>query len=219
MKYCYRIGVFIVLSCFSSATLADEMETMLIEVEERLANNSLRQQAISLGKDRALLCGYCHGEDGNSVRKDIPNLAGQNPAYLLQQINHFATGQRKDYVMNSLASKFSSDEQINLTIFYATRKTKPVLVDQKLARLGKGLYQTNCQSCHGEDAQGKQDFARLAGQNEAYTIKTLQRFRGNAMKQAMIDKAKRRSLLMESVSSKLSDQEIKQLAAYLAQLR
>lgn len=209
-----------VLMLYSSPLLAEASnEQLLKEITSRLADKTQRQAAINAGQERALLCGYCHGADGNSVKSDVPNLAGQNPAYLLQQINKFARGERKDYVMNSLASKFSDEDQIKLAIFYSAQKLRPLLVDQRQARKGKAIYQQKCQSCHGENGHGKQDFARLAGQKVDYTIKTLQRFRGNARKQASSSGSKRSNLLMESVSRDLSDWDIERVAAFVAQLR
>lgn len=198
---------------------ASEKTAMLMEIDRRMSDSTKRQQAVIQGQERALLCGYCHGEDGNSVRTDVPNLAGQNPAYLLQQINKFATGERKDYVMNSLAGKFSRDEQINLAMYYASQKPKSNMVDQKLARQGRQIYQANCQSCHGVSGYGQQDYARLAGQKEAYITKTLLRFRNTGLQRAAPTAATRRSVQMEAISRRLSDKEIKSLAAYLAQIR
>lgn len=210
--------VMLMLAC-SFAHARELNGSLLDEMKSRLADDSQRQAAIYAGQDRAVLCGYCHGTDGNSLRPDVPNLAGQNPVYLLEQINKFATGERKDYVMNSLAGEFTANDQISLAIFYSLQVIKPASVNQRQASRGKGIYQKNCQSCHGEKGLGKKNFARLAGQKEAYTIKTLQRFRGNGAKHTTTGQAKRRNQLMESVTRQLSDQDIESLAAYVAQLR
>ena len=42
----------------------------------------------------AAFCANCHGEGGNSVKPDVPNLAGQNTAYLLDQVRQFSDGRR-----------------------------------------------------------------------------------------------------------------------------
>ncbi|MDH5407961.1 MAG: c-type cytochrome [Gammaproteobacteria bacterium] len=197
----------------------DSVYPLITSLNLKLADTSKRLQAIEMGKERALLCGYCHGKDGNSVKDDVPNLAQQNPAYLLIQINKFATGERKDYVMNSLASKFTDDEQISLAIYYARQKLKLATVDQTSARLGQSIYRAKCVSCHGENGYGKENFARLAGQKSSYTIKTLQGFRANTHKQPGVSGSKRSSPLMEMIVKDMSDQDIKHLAAYVAQLR
>ncbi|MDH5178820.1 MAG: c-type cytochrome [Gammaproteobacteria bacterium] len=215
LVYCLP-GLWLLMA---GAVWAEALSPQLMsDLQGRLADDEKRQASLKAGRERALLCGYCHGEDGNSVKADVPNLAGQNPVYLLQQINKFAVGERKDFVMNSLAGKFSAEEQINLAIFYSTQQIKPVKVDQRLAGKGQALYMERCQTCHGENAHGMAGFARLAGQKEGYLSMTLRRFRdGNAMR-GKINAAKRHSPEMESVAKGLSDQDIERLAAYLAQL-
>ena len=53
------------------------MDSMLDEIDQRLKNNFLRKEAIDAGRERAVLCQSCHGEDGNSKQPEVPNLAGQ----------------------------------------------------------------------------------------------------------------------------------------------
>ena len=216
-------GIAVVLSfAFLSAinaspAAAAEKNPLLDKLIQTNGRADLRQQASLAGKDRALLCSYCHGEDGNSLKPDVPNLAGQNPQYLLEQIGRFARGERKDYVMNSLASKFTDQDQINLAVYYASQKVRTEKFDPNLTRPGKKLYMENCQACHGKDGKGNTSFARLAGQKAVYLSATLTRFRDNALSQPQ--SGKRRSTVMEPVASRLTDQEIRQLSAFLASLR
>ena len=197
--------------------LAVPQESALLKkLQQKIANPEQRSMAIFAGKERALICGYCHGNDGNSIKPEVPNLAGQNPDYLLQQIGHFARGARKDFVMNSLARKFTADDQINLAIFYASRIVKVVGVDKVKAAQGKTQYQQQCQICHGSKGRGKAGYARLAGQKQVYIKKTLMHFRGSSPNK--VSSQKRRSDIMESVASRLTDAEIAYLAAYIASL-
>ena len=119
--------------------------------------------------------------------------------------------------MNSLASKFSEDDQINLAIYYSSKKVKASKVDRRQAMQGKKIYRQTCQACHGQTGKGNTGYARLAGQKPAYIELTLSRFRGNAQGPNALKK--RRSPIMEPIASHLSDQDIRQLAAYLAGLR
>jgi cytochrome c553 len=62
-----------------------------------------------------------------------------------------------------------------------------------------------CQACHGLDGQSTLPAApNLAGQNEAYVVKTLKDFRGGA----------RRNEMMSLAAANLTDQDIADLAAY-----
>lgn len=199
-----------------SAAVAQQNNILLQKLMQIKSDPVLGRQAMYAGEERALICGYCHGNDGNSLKPDVPNLAGQNPDYLLEQVGRFARGERKDYVMNSLAGKFTEDEQINLAIYYAAQKVKPSKFDYARAVLGKPIYLERCQSCHGNHGRGNKGYARLAGQQPAYIQMTLEHFRNYSLGKAT-DK-KRRSAVMEPIAGRLSDQDIRNLAAYIASM-
>ena len=111
-KLTQGFGLLILLGMLASPSIAleDEVKGLMLIIEQRLEDPAARQQAMQAGRNRALLCSYCHGNDGNSVKPDVPNLADQNPVYLLDQIGKFARGERKNFVMNSLAKDFSLDD-------------------------------------------------------------------------------------------------------------
>lgn len=210
--------LFFFFSMFAHAQ-DKEIVRMLADINEKQTTPELKQQAVKLGKERALLCNQCHGADGNSKKSDVPNLASQNSEYLLEQIEKFANGSRKNYVMNALSKNFSNEDKVNLALFYANMQVRPVATNIQLAQKGKPLYIRQCSSCHGERGIGKENFARLAGQQIHYVENTLRRFRGNANDKHSNDLSKRRSIVMESVSKNLLDDDINALAAYIAQLK
>lgn len=208
--------IIFLLGLAGSVSAAQQKSVLLQKLQQKISNPEKRRMAIFDGKERALICSYCHGNDGNSIKPEVPNLAGQNPDYLLQQVGRFASGERKDFVMNSLASKFTADDQINLAIFYASQKVKAVRVDQAKAKQGKMLYRQQCLACHGLTGRGNTGYARLAGQKPAYIKMTLEHFRDNS--QGKTGDKKRRSPIMEPLASRLTDKEIQNLAAYIASL-
>jgi cytochrome c553 len=216
-----RTTFFILFLFFSLFAYAQDTEIarMLVDINEKQATPVLKQQAVKLGQERALLCNQCHGADGNSKKPDVPNLASQNSAYLLEQIEKFANGSRKNYVMNALSKNFSNEDKVNLALFYANMQVKPVTTNSQLAQKGKPLYLQKCSSCHGEGGAGKEKFARLAGQQIQYVENTLRRFRATANDKHSNGLSKRRSIIMESVSKSLLDNDINALAAYIAQLK
>ena len=160
----------------------------------------------------------CHGEDGNSVKPDVPNLASQNPVYLLDQIEKFSDGRRKDYVMNSLAKSFTSDDKANLALFYTSMPVKPIPGDTKLASQGRPIYERSCSSCHGHQGEGNITFARIAGQQPLYVLNTLRRFRDNATNTSELPSGKRSSNVMEPIVKQYSDAELEMIAAYLVSM-
>ena len=212
------VMVFFFVSLFVHAK-DTENTRMLSDLVKKQSTPELKQQAIRLGKDRALLCNQCHGADGNSKKPDVPNLASQNPKYLLEQIEKFANKSRKNYVMNALSKNFSSEDKVNLALFYASLQVKQVKINTQLSNKGKPLYIKQCSSCHGERGVGKANFARLAGQQIHYVESTLLQFRGNEKNKNTSDSSTRRSIVMESISKTLSNEDINALAAYIAQLK
>ncbi len=218
----YRLLTSLILIFFLcpivSAKEPDINQLALIIMQKQSTPES-RHQSIEAGRDRALLCSVCHGIDGNSTRPEVPNLAGQNPVYLLDQIEKFSDGRRKNYVMNSLAKDFSSDDKINLAIYYNSMSVKMPTVNNKLATQGKQIYETQCSSCHGMRGTGSISFARIAGQQPIYVFTTLKQFRDNANSDSDKSLKKRNSNIMEPIVKQYSDKELEMISAYIAQLQ
>lgn len=166
--------------------------------------------ALQAGQERATLCGYCHGKNGNSVKKEVPNLAGQNPEYLIKQFNLFAAGVRKNYVMERLAKVVTQEEQVNIALYYASLPVKVDGLSQSSSR-GKEVYQSFCFACHGENGRGKRDLPRLAGQKKDFIEKTLTAFKAG---QSYRDKSP-----MVAIMAKISEKDIPELAAYLSAMQ
>lgn len=73
--------------------------------------------------------------------------------------------------------------------------------------------------CHGESGRGEMGYARLAGQQIGYVTMNLKRFRTNALKATDFDEAKRTNARMEQVTQFLTDEDIENLAHYIALLK
>ena len=193
-----------------------DFKDMISAIEIKMSKTKSKQQAIRMGKDRAVLCKQCHGEDGNSTKSDVPNLASQNPVYLLNQIEKFADGRRKNFVMNTLSKNFSRDDKENLAVFYASMKANASKTNIQLAKKGQALYVKQCSSCHGTQGAGKSDYARLAGQKTHYVEMTLRNFRDRLKSSSK--QVNRNNSIMELITKELSDDDVEALAAYVAQL-
>ncbi|GEM_PF-624794 len=200
------------------AILAERAHLLKI-IREVESDGTKRATAIAEGADRSLLCSSCHGRDGNSKQPETPNLAGQHPAYLLEQLQLFATGQRKNFVMESLATNFSATDKVNLAIYFSSMPVLPVEFDAGLASRGQRIYDSTCFMCHAKDGKSAEGFARIAGQRPEYVSKTLQRYRANAQGKSNPDDMKRTNPRMEQVTQNLSDEDIRTLAHYVASLR
>jgi len=77
----------------------------------------------NLGRNLAAACASCHGTHGVSLQ-GMPSLAGQQRAYLVQQMQDFKTGKRPATVMHQLAKGYT-DEQIDaLAAYFSAQKAR-----------------------------------------------------------------------------------------------
>lgn len=190
---------------------ADSVESMLQEMAVIEKNTALLGAALEDGRERASLCVHCHGDDGNSKRDYIPNLADQNASYLFTQFEHFADGTRKNYVMSKLAANLNKDEKIAIALFFSrnevTARPQPVASSEK----GATVYNSVCFVCHGKEGKGSQQYPRIAGQPYDYLKATLMKFRNN-------DPERQNSPMMGVIRG-MSEAQLSDVAAYVANMQ
>ncbi len=166
--------------------------------------------AIKDGEKAASVCRHCHGAGGNSMMTDVPNLASQNAAYLLEQMNKFVSGQRKSSAfMEGLVKALTPDERIQIALFLAQQPVtrKPAGTSDQSAD-GKKLFDKLCVTCHGKSGTGTEKIPRLAGQQVQYVEDSLKRYRSGT--------GERIDPRMASYTRNLKDADIQNLAAYLS---
>jgi cytochrome c553 len=79
-------------------------------------------QAADVAKGRAIAavkCQMCHGLDGLAKLPQAPNLAGQVQQYLLEQMQAFRSGTRKNDMMSLVAPNLSDGDMADLAAYYA----------------------------------------------------------------------------------------------------
>lgn len=187
-------------------------EQLLAEMATVQGNKYLLKESVEAGKERSILCGNCHGKDGNSVRDYIPNLASQNAAYLFNQFELFAIGERKDYVMSKLAKNLTRQDKVNIAIYYSQMPVIPrsETGDVSSSVKGKQIYQSLCFTCHQKDGHGDGNYPRIAGQPYKYLVKTLESFSGG-------DKDRVNSPMAVIVAN-MNNEQLKEVAAYVARM-
>ena len=89
--------VVVVGAGFFGAVIAEQAAAKARKAgQARLAelqkNPKLAESVQKTGQKVAAVCANCHGDNGNSTKPEVPNLAGQNTAYLLEQVRQFADG-------------------------------------------------------------------------------------------------------------------------------
>ena len=168
------------------------------------------KSAIESGRKAASFCANCHGEEGVSKSAEIPNLAGQNPVFLLEQIRKFGNGERKDPFMQGLIKVLKDEDRLQISLFYASMTVPPSRADAALAAKGKELFGKLCVRCHGEQARGNAEIPRIAGQKLSYLQTTVTRYRDGT--------GIRNNQLMSIATAPLKNEDITAVANYLTQL-
>jgi len=166
--------------------------------------------AIDAGKKVTFFCANCHGDDGISKLPEVPNLAGQNPAYLLEQIRKFGAGERKDQFMQGLIKVLKEEERVQVAAYYANMTVPPSPADAVQVARGKALFGKLCVRCHGDQARGNEVIARLAGQKLTYLQTTITRYRDKT--------GIRNNQLMSIATAGLKNEDIVAITNYLTQL-
>ena len=70
-------------------------------------------------------CQACHGENGISRNPRVPNLAGQQQAYLAAQLQAFRAGTRRNDLMQAVAAQLSDADIAALAAFWNSRAAAP----------------------------------------------------------------------------------------------
>jgi cytochrome c553 len=65
------------------------------------------------------VCAVCHGVDGLAKIPEAPNIAGQNEAYLIEQLTAFKSGERKNEMMSVVVQDLSDADIENLAAYYS----------------------------------------------------------------------------------------------------
>ena len=184
--------------------------------------NAARGQSIA-----AQVCAACHSADGNSTLAANPKLAGQIPEYLAKQLANFKPqggrkAERDNAVMSGMVATLSDADMRSVAAYYASQTLKPEVAKNKdLAAQGQRLYRGGnlatgvaaCAGCHGPEGAGiPSQYPRIAGQFAEYVEAQLKAFKSGA-------RANDPNGMMRVVAAKMSDQEIKAVAEYVAGLR
>lgn len=77
---------------------------------------------VEAGKDKAVACGGCHGDDGNSSDSNFPRLAGQYESYLIKSLKDYRSGVRNNAMMAGFASTLSDEDITDIAAYYASQK-------------------------------------------------------------------------------------------------
>lgn len=185
---------------------------------------ALVEGSAEAGKAKSVTCAACHGTDGNSVNPLWPSIAGQHATYTLEQLRHFKGGARVNALMSSQAMGLSDEDMRDLAVYFeaqaAAIKTVP---DESLVPTGEAVWRAGnaetgvsaCIACHGPTGAGNpaSKYPMLHGQYAAYTAKALRDYKSGARDTGRL------SEIMQDIASRMSEEEIDAVAAYIQGLR
>lgn len=207
-----RVAAIMFGVCMGAAALpvwADEAAVLLTQLSD---DAPARAKAIEHGRGLATFCANCHGAQGVSSIPEVPNLAAQNPDYLLAQINAFISGKRKNAFMEGLMRVMEPADKAALVEFFsslAAPAPRPATANDMAA--GKAAFSKICARCHGEAAHGSETTPRLAGQQADYLRVTLHRY--------LTMSGERFYAPMTAAVYQLGEKNIDTITAYLGNLK
>lgn len=162
------------------------------------------------------VCAACHGADGNTNIAMYPRLAGQQPAYIIQQTLAIKDGSRNtgaSVTMRPLVQNLSDKDIADAAAYLYRQIPKAGEANPKEnPELGARIYRGGiaarglpaCMSCHGPGGagipgnqtlkDGAVAYPRLAGQHKSYVVDQLRAYQsGLRANPIMSDIAKRMS--------------------------
>jgi cytochrome c553 len=174
---------------------------------------------IEAGKAKSAVCAACHGADGNSANAAWPSLAGQHATYIYKQLQDFKEGRRDDATMVGMVALLNDEDMKNVAAYFESQQAKAVAFDPDMIETGESIYRGGitetgvaaCMSCHSPSGKGNgpAGWPALKGQHVEYLVLQLQNF-----KQGL--RANDNGEMMRNVVERMSDKEMKSVAAYIA---
>jgi cytochrome c553 len=180
-------------------------------------------QAQATGSITFSACLPCHGPGAAAVpgAPPIPTLDGQDADYLAKQLREFKSGRRKNDLMAPLIAALKKGQIPALAAHFAGQPPARRTADNaQLAARGKSLYEDGnaatgvpgCVGCHQANGVGTARYPRLAGQLPAYIVQQLMNFKSGA-------RSNDRAGVMRTLAGRLTDEEMRAVAEYVAALR
>lgn len=155
---------------------------------------------VAEGEAMSAMCGRCHGANGISDDPLVPNLAGQEPYYLVEAIRAYRDRERSHEDM--MADK--SDAEIESIAAYYSVQAIPSGRDADL-QLAEII--AKCDRCHG-GAVGVSTIAvpLIHGQKAEYLLRVMKEYRDG----------QRGNSMMHTMSAGYNDELLAQIAEYYA---
>lgn len=177
---------------------------------------------IEAGKAKSAVCAACHGADGNSANAAWPSLAGQHASYIYKQLRDYKEGRRVNASMTGMVALLNDEDMKNVAAYYESQEPRAIGFDAELIEAGETIYRGGiaetrvaaCMGCHSPSGLGNGPAAwpSLVGQHPEYIVAQLQAFKQGA-------RANDSGRMMRNVAARMSEMEMKSVAAYIAGIK
>jgi len=189
-----------------------------------LSTNATAQALVGdpeAGAAKAMVCGACHGQDGNSTIAEWPKIAGQHADYAIRQTQMVRDQKRSVPTMYPMVMNLSDQDIADISAYFEQQTIQPGVADEALVEVGQAIYQSgnmssgvpSCAACHGPSGRGipGAHYPSLQGQHADYTADRLRRYRGGENNGADDPF----SNIMVAVARQLTDEEIEAVSSYI----
>ena len=186
------------------------------------ATTALPAPSVEAGAAKAATCQACHGANGNSTNPEWPSLAGLGADYIAEQLKNFKEGKRANPVMMPMTSTMTTDDMADLGMYFDSLPNTGLEADPSFWQAGEKLYRSGdlargipaCMACHGPTGlgNGPAKFPALRGQHATYVVKQLNDYAAGTRTTGP-------NGIMQTISKRLTADDIRNLASYLQGIR
>lgn len=226
-KIILRMALAVLAMLFTSTVFASEWASY-----DELGNLEHGKKIFTEGKGDVPPCNSCHGPAGlGDDSMGTPRLAGQGFNYIVKQLEDFGSDKRKDetmYIMNTNAKGLNEQDRRDVAAYVASLPKDAKGSDLKAVKdlgtvqvgtryLGKSLVMYGapnrgipaCHSCHGFNGRGAYPvYPMIGNQKYVYLVNQLKNWHSGARANDPLSQ-------MQKVASKLTDEDIYNVATYL----
>jgi cbb3-type cytochrome c oxidase subunit III len=204
------------------------------------ASMALANGSAEAGAAKAAACSACHGAPGaNSLMGEYPNLAGQNAAYIERQLHLMHDGKRTaregdamSAMMAPMAATLSDQDIADVAAYYATLVPAGLEADAAYWQAGQRLYRAGdrergipaCAACHGPVGRGNPaaGYPALRAQQAMYLVKQLKAYGADTRythNEKGVSNGGDVGQIMRSIATRLTENDMRDLAAYVEGMR
>jgi cytochrome c553 len=189
---------------------------------QRLAFGSAPLATATTAPPMVAACAQCHGVDGQGgPDAAFPRLAGQRPEYLRLSLLAYAKGTRASGIMQPIAAELAEDAINRIAEYYSLSPASAPFPRVDGAGRGEEIAQRGiprqdvpaCVQCHAAQPETRNPaYPSLAAQTPAHLALQLRLFKENRRGGSAYEH------IMKSVASRLTPEQMADVAAYFASI-